>query len=243
MVLTLTAGSDACRCGVLRNSGRALRLPRRIRNRLGSRGTQALVLAFISLFDATSAMAIEQPEFKLIEQQGSFELRAYAPYLVAETWVEADFEQAGSIAFQRLFDYISGNNTGQRKVAMTAPVTQSAAGAKIAMTAPVSQTAAGAGYRIGFIVPSQFTIETVPKPVDPRIEIVAVPARRMAVWRYSGRWTDSNYREAQAALQQAMKQRGLTAAGDPILARYDPPFMPAFLRRNEVMVSVADTAR
>lgn len=240
MTRILRLAWHASRAAVVRTADLARRAPHGVQHRLVATVALNLLLGFGLLFNVRSAMAIEQPKFTLIEQDGSFELRAYAPYLIAETRVEADFEEAGSIAFQRLFDYISGNNTSQSKVAMTAPVTQSSAGAKIAMTAPVSQSAEGRGYRVGFIVPSQYTIETVPKPNDARIEIVQVPARKIAVWRYSGRWTDSNYREAQSALQQAMKRRGLLAQGSPILARYDPPFMPAFLRRNEVMITVAE---
>jgi hypothetical protein len=195
----------------------------------------------LALLASCTAMATEEPGYRVIEQDGAFELREYAPYLVAETRVESDFESAGSIAFQRLFRYISGDNVAQQKIAMTAPVTQSrdeARGEKIAMTAPVEQQAAARGYRIAFIVPAKYTLETVPQPTDPTIEIRAVPQRLVAVWRYSGRWTTGNYQQHEAELRGAMTQRGLVAADEPILARYDPPFMPTFLRRNEVMIAV-----
>jgi hypothetical protein len=186
-------------------------------------------------------MAIEEPRFEVLEQDGAFELREYAPYLVAETRVEADFESAGNVAFQRLFRYISGDNTTQQKIAMTAPVTQSrsdAKGEKIAMTAPVAQQADGTGYRVAFIVPAKYTLETVPQPSNPNVEIRAVPARLVAAWRYSGRWTAANYQEHEAELRRAIAARGLEVTGEPILARYNPPFMPSFLRRNEVLIPV-----
>ena len=186
-------------------------------------------------------MAIEEPRFEVLEQDGAFELRDYAPYLVAETRVEADFESAGNLAFQRLFRYISGDNTAQQKIAMTAPVTQSRSdsrGEKIQMTAPVAQQADGNGYRVAFIVPAKYTLDTVPQPSDPTVEIRAVPAQLIATWRYSGRWTTANYQQHEARLRRAIASRGLRVTGDPILARYNPPFMPSFLRRNEVLIQV-----
>ena len=125
---------------------------------------------------------------------------------------------------------------------MTAPVTQTSAaksGEKIAMTAPVAQQADGAGYRIAFVVPAKYTLDTVPQPSDPTVQIRAVPAQLVASWRYSGRWTESNYREHEAELRAAIARRGLKVTGEPILARYNPPFMPSFLRRNEVLIPVA----
>jgi hypothetical protein len=128
---------------------------------------------------------------------------------------------------------------------MTAPVTQSrseARGEKIAMTAPVTQVGAGNGYRVAFTLPASYTLETAPTPLDKTIEIRAVPAQLVASWRYSGRWTESNYREHEAKLREQIAKRGLTIAGEPILARYNPPFMPAFLRRNEVLIPVTRQA-
>ena len=184
------------------------------------------------------AMAIEIPEYRVLEQEGSFELRAYSSYLIAETEVEAGFMNAGNIAFGRLFRYISGANTAQTEIAMTAPVEQSSQGEKIAMTAPVEQSKGEGVYRVGFIVPRKYNRETVPKPTDPRVSIREVPARTVAVWRYSGRWTEENFREHEQDLRRAVQARGLQAvSGDSaIIARYDAPFIPWFMRRNEVLI-------
>lgn len=183
-------------------------------------------------------MAIEEPSYEVLQQNGNFELRQYAPYIVAETRVEASFEEAGSIAFQRLFRYISGNNVVQQKIAMTAPVTQSA-GEKISMTAPVVQVADGNAYLVAFTLPASYTLATAPKPLDPTVQIRQVPAQHIASWRYSGRWTANNYRENEALLRERLKELRLTARGAPVLARYDPPFKPWFMRRNEVLIPVA----
>jgi hypothetical protein len=195
----------------------------------------------LALMATSIAMAIEEPAFRPVERDGAFELREYAPHVVAGTRVEASFTDAGNAAFQRLFRYISGNNVAQQKIAMTAPVTQSrseARGEKIAMTAPVTQVAEGDGYRVAFTLPASYTPETAPAPLDKTIEIRAVPAQLVASWRYSGRWTESTYREHEAELRAAIAARNLKVAGEPILARYNPPFMPSFLRRNEILIPV-----
>ena len=187
-------------------------------------------------------MAIEVPEYRVLEQDGSFELRAYSSYLIAETEVETGFMNAGNIAFGRLFRYISGANTAQTEIAMTAPVEQSSQGEKIAMTAPVEQAKGEGVYRVGFIVPRKYNRDTVPKPTDPRVSIREVPARMVAVWRYSGRWTEENFREHEQDLRRALQSRSLNALpGDSaIIARYDAPFMPWFMRRNEVLIPLED---
>jgi hypothetical protein len=182
-------------------------------------------------------MAIEEPGFQVLEQEGSFELREYPAYVVAETRVEAGFASAGNIAFQRLFGYISGKNVAQQKIAMTAPVTQSR-GETIATTAPVSQVADGDAYRVAFTLPATYTLKTAPKPLDPTVNIREVPAQIIACRRYTGRWTESNYRDNEKLLREQIAKRGMVVSGEPILARYNPPFTPWFMRRNEVLIPV-----
>jgi hypothetical protein len=200
--------------------------------------TAAGFAAILAVLTSAKAMATEEPGFKLLEKDGSFELRQYPAYVVAETRVEADFEDAGGVAFQRLFRYISGNNVAQQKIAMTAPVTQSR-GEKIAMTAPVSQVADGRAFLVAFTLPSTYTLATAPRPQDPTVQIRAIPAQLIACWRYSGRWTASNYRDNEVLLRERIKARGLITRGEPVLARYNPPFTPWFMRRNEVLIPVA----
>jgi SOUL heme-binding protein len=206
-----------------------------------------LVAALVAALGSPLAMAIEEPAYRLIESEGSFELRQYAPQVVVETRVEAGFEEAGNVAFGRLFRYISGNNVARQKIAMTAPVTQSGdapRGEKIAMTAPVSQVADGKAFRVAFVLPAEYSLETAPKPLDPTVQVRRVPARVVAVWRYSGRWTEANYAGNERQLREAVKQRALQASGEPILARYNPPFTPWFMRRNEILMPVEQgTAR
>jgi hypothetical protein len=215
--------------------------PDQRRRRLATVSIALLWTLLLTLFASSAAMALEEPAYKVIEQDGSFELRDYDAYLVAETRVEGGFAEAGNRAFNRLFKYISGNNAAQQKIAMTAPVTQSQ-GEKIAMTAPVTQMADGESYRVAFIVPSKYTPETVPTPLDPQVEIRAIPAQLVAAWRYSGRWTEERYRAQERSLREAIARRGLAVVGEPVLARYNPPFMPWFLRRNEVLIAISRPA-
>jgi SOUL heme-binding protein/Protein of unknown function (DUF3365) len=175
------------------------------------------------------SMAIEEPPYRVVERDGSYELRDYSAYLLAETRVEAPFLDAGNLAFNRLFRYISGNNAARQDIAMTAPVTQAPAnrarggGEKIAMTAPVNQVADGEAFLVGFVVPAKYTRDTVPQPLDPAVKIREVPAQLTASWRYSGRWTETNFEAALAELRAVLKARGLVPAGDPVIARYNPP--------------------
>lgn len=188
-----------------------------------------------------TAMAIEIPDYRVIESDGAFELREYSSYLIAETEVQSGFMNAGNVAFGRLFRYISGANVSQARIAMTAPVEQAAARSeRIAMTAPVEQVASGDVYRVGFIVPRQYDLQTVPQPTDPRVKIRQVPPRQVAVWRYTGRWTEENFRDHERLLRTALSNRGMTVTADmpAIIARYDAPFMPWFMRRNEVHISL-----
>lgn len=208
-------------------------------------GRTLVVSALVVLLGAGDAMAIEIPQYRVLEQDGAYELREYAPYLLAETEVESGFMNAGNIAFGRLFRYISGANSAQTEIAMTAPVEQGSRseGEKIAMTAPVEQSRGEGVYRVGFVVPRKYSRDTVPKPLDPRVSIREVGARKVAVWRYSGRWTEENFREHEQQLRQILTRKQLQAEpGDSaIIARYDAPFMPWFMRRNEVIIPLRGT--
>ncbi|MFO7766810.1 MAG: heme-binding protein, partial [Pelovirga sp.] len=130
-------------------------------------------------------MAIEEASYEVVKTEGSFEVRDYAPSILAETYVKGDFDEAGSTAFRRLFRYISGENRAQAKIAMTAPVSQQT-GEKIAMTAPVGQQKSGGQWVVSFMMPASYDMDTLPVPDDPLVTLRQVPARRMAAIRYSG---------------------------------------------------------
>jgi hypothetical protein len=190
------------------------------------------------LAGATSALAVEEAEYTVLRAEGAFELREYAPSIVAETVVDASFEDAGNRAFRRLFRYIDGANSGGREIAMTAPVSQARAGEKIAMTAPVTQQPAGDGWAVSFMMPAEWTMETLPRPDDPTVVLRPIPAYRAAAVRYSGFWSERGYGEHLAELRTWIESQGLEASGEPVWARYDPPFKPWFMRRNEILIPV-----
>lgn len=206
--------------------------------------TAGLVLAMV-LGGGVTAMAIEEADYRVVSGDGEFEIRAYEPQLLAETEVSGvDFEAASNVAFRRLFRYISGDNQQRRKVDMTAPVTQQPEPGKIAMTAPVTQqgVSGGAAWRVAFLVPSEYTIDTVPQPTDPAVTLRPVPARTLAAVRFSGTWSERRFSDREAALRQWLEERGMEPTGPAIVARYDPPFKPWFLRRNEILLPVAPAA-
>ncbi len=190
------------------------------------------------LLCSCGTVGVEKVRYTVLEKEGSLEVRRYEPYLVAETLVDSDFKEAGNVAFRRLFDYISGKNKTQESIAMTAPVNQQPKSEKIAMTAPVTQQAAEGKYAVSFVMPSQYTLQTLPQPLDETVVIKEVPGYKAAVVRYSGTWSQKRYEAKKAALETFMKKKGQTAAGEPIWARYDPPFQVWLLRRNEVIIPV-----
>jgi hypothetical protein len=185
-----------------------------------------------------TAAAVEEASYTVIRKDGAVELREYAASIVAETRVEADFEDAGSRAFRKLFRYIDGDNVMQQEIEMTAPVSQAPASEKIAMTAPVAQRPAGGGWVVSFMMPASYTMDTIPRPSDPAVQLRAVPAYRAAVIRYSGFWSEERYDEHLQELRSWIAGQGLEIAGEPVWARYDPPFKPWFMRRNEILIPV-----
>jgi hypothetical protein len=186
------------------------------------------------------AMAIEKAKYEIVESDLTFEIRKYAPQIVAETVVEGDFEKVGNEGFRRLYDYISGNNRKSTTISMTAPVTQEGQSEKIAMTAPVNQVREDNRWRITFLMPSDYTIDQLPEPLDERVVLKEDPALLVAAVKYSGTWSKSRYNEKKSLLEDFIAKRGLKVAGEAIWARYDPPFMPWFLRRNEVLIPIEE---
>ncbi|MEN8803033.1 MAG: heme-binding protein [Thiogranum sp.] len=184
------------------------------------------------------AMAIEEPNYTVIEQAEDFELRQYEPYIVAETLVEGDFSDVGNEGFRRLAGYIFGKNRKEESIDMTAPVNQEPSSEKIAMTAPVNQQVQDEKWRITFTMPAEYTLETLPTPLDDRVTLKREPGRLIAAIRYSGTWSKDRYEEKQHRLRSLLEERGLKAVGKPVFARYNSPFSLWFLRRNEVLIPV-----
>lgn len=180
----------------------------------------------LALF-AVALMSLDEPEYEVIEQTDAFELRAYKPFLVAETRVDGDFDEAGSHAFRSLVSYIQGDNQGGRNLPMTAPVNQQR------VTDGNDDT-----WLVQFVMPKEYVLQMLPQPMDEGVTLRQIPARLVAARRYSGGWGEQKYRDNEQALVEALQQERLMPVGAPIFARYNAPFVPGFLRRNEVLVDV-----
>lgn len=205
----------------------------------GLRGLWLAWTLMLGFAGAMRAMATEEAAYAVVERDGRVEVRDYAPQVLAETCVDGSLEDAGNEAFRKLFRYISGRNHAAAPIAMTAPVSQQPASVKIPMTAPVGQQATGSLWAVSFMMPAGSTLEGLPTPDDSSISLRAVPARRMAALRYSGTWSEKGYALHKAELEAWIRGRLLTITGEPVWARYNPPFTPWFLRRNEILIPVA----
>jgi len=188
-------------------------------------------------------MAIETPKYKIIEKDRKFEIREYDPYITAEVEVEGtDFRDAANRGFSPLARYIFGGNQGSRKISMTAPVSAQPVSEKIAMTAPVAvsqqENTSDNHYRVSFMMPSKFSLETLPEPTDRRVKFHSHPARTMAVIRFSGTFQQPNFDHRLCQLRAWLKDKGYVEAGLPVIAGYDPPFTPWFLKHNEIMIEI-----
>ena len=204
-----------------------------------------LALFIILLQSGCSLVGIRstgEPDYSVLQSDELFEVREYETLVVAETLVDASFDDAGGIAFRRLFGYISGDNEAATEIAMTAPVMardeNNSDGEKISMTAPVTGQETALGWRFAFVLPSSYTLENAPMPTNPEVKLKQVPTRKVAVVRYSGSWNKAGYEENLKLLQQWMLQSQLKADSLPRVAGYDPPWTLPFLRRNEVMIDV-----
>ena len=186
-------------------------------------------------------MAIEEPQYTVIETGDDFEIRQYEPYIVAEVTVDGSLRRSGNSAFRILAGYIFGENRSSTRMNMTAPVESRSTSERMNMTAPVESVDNGDGsYVYGFVMESRYTMDTLPMPIDERIRIREVPARTMVVRSFTGMWTDGNYERHESELLDIVRVRDMQIVGNPVFARYDGPMTPFFMRRNEVMVQVAE---
>ena len=206
------------------------------------------VLAFLtSILIASTVMATEEPKFSIIEKSESFELRSYAPQLIAEVKVEGDLDEASSQGFRLIAAFIFGQNQVSEKISMTAPVgIETAQSTKIAMTVPVGIEASKGSVKgenqwvFSFVMPSEYTMATLPKPLNPLITIRELPAKRRAAITFSGFYNEAKVLEKTKALEEWIKSKQWEAIGSPQFARYNPPWSLPFMRRNEILITVRD---
>ncbi len=211
----------------------------------------ALIGLLLGILGTSNAMATEEPKYEVVFSEGDMEVRRYAPMLIAEAEVEGSMDEASNKGFRLIADYIFGNNQSsdseqRSKIAMTAPVTVEPQPSRISMTAPVTvepQSAetdmqAARRWRIHFVMPSQYTLDTIPRPRNSAVKLREVPASHHAVHRYSGFNTLSRVQKKTEELLQWTAAKSLTITGNPQLSRYDPPWTLPMFRRNEIMVEI-----
>ena len=202
-----------------------------------------LGFAALSVFMG-GAMANEEPRYEVVKKEGDFEVRRYQPMIIAEVLVTGTLSEASNKGFRQIADFIFGNNEDpvkkqSEKIAMTAPVTMEAdTSSKIAMTAPVTMESSEGSWKMAFVMPSKFTMDTLPKPKNPNVTIKQMPPQQLAVVTFSG-WVDEEKLAAQTTrLNEWMAKNGLKSSGTAQLSRYNPPWTLPFWRRNEVWMKL-----
>jgi hypothetical protein len=179
------------------------------------------ILSMVCITLSVSAQSIESLGYSVVASDGDIEIRKYEPHLLASVRVAGDFEQAGSKAFRPLFKFITGENTSD---------------AKIAMTAPVIQTSEANEWLISFVMPSKYDLESLPVPASAVVEVSSQPEIVMAAMEYSGSWSKKRYLKHEALMKQALARGSYKSCGEPRWARHNAPFTPWFLRKNEILV-------
>ena len=198
-------------------------------------------LFFFLIIISNSLMATDEPEFRLILKVDKFEIREYSPKIIAQIEVFGDFDDASSKGFKILADYIFGNNKsndGNSRIEMTAPVEMEPLPQKINMAKPVLTEGNDNNWIVSFIMPNEFTLETLPKPNNKSIKILSLPKEKYAVIVFSGLVRESSYQEKETLLNQFIEEKKLKTSGEIKIARYNPPWTLPFFRRNELMIKV-----
>ncbi len=187
-----------------------------------------------------SVRGIEHPQYTVLKKHRGYEIREYDAYLAAEVDVEGTQKESLSRGFKLLFDYISGSNEKQVSIKMTAPVLQQGEekSERIAMTAPVMQEQREESFVVSFMMPSNYTFDTLPVPKGQEVKIVQREKKKAAVLRFAGYATDERIKKKQERLKKYLDENGYQAISSFQLALYNPPWTPPFMRRNEVIYEV-----
>lgn len=179
----------------------------------------------------------ETPKYSVTRKENDIEIRQYPGMIQAEVRIEGrNYKSAAEKGFSLLAGYIFGNNIARQSIEMTTPV-QASRPEKIAMTTPVTITGT-AEFTVAFIMPAEYTLETLPQPKDSRVHFTQLPARSMATIRFSGYFHQETIQKNQQRLGQWIETQGLETVGDYVVAGYNPPWVPGFLARNEVLIEV-----
>jgi effector-binding domain-containing protein len=180
---------------------------------------------------------VEKPDYKVLTSSENIQIRQYPPMIIAEVEVEGNREAAIGDGFRLLADYIFGNNTVQKDIAMTAPVQQQES-QKIAMTAPVQQQSTGTTWKVSFVMPAGYSMESLPKPNNDRVTLQEIAASKLIVIRFSGTSSDKNVAGYEKQLMDYIAANQIKTTCSARYAFYNPPWTLPFMRRNEVMLEI-----
>ena len=197
----------------------------------------ALILIVGGLLAGPVMSNVEKPDYKVIQTERNIEIRQYEPMIIAEVEVDGKREDAIREGFRLIADYIFGNNTVQRDIAMTAPVQQQES-QKIAMTAPVQQQSTGRSWQISFVMPSKYSMETLPEPKNDRVRLKEILTKKFVVIEFSGTNSNENVTEHENQLMNYTEANQIKIIGSPKYAFYNAPWTLPFMRRNEVMIEI-----
>ena len=197
------------------------------------------VLAFGAAMIGPIMSNVEVPAYKILKKEQNIEIRQYPPLIIAEVKTAGSRQASISDGFRILADFIFGNNEGEKRLSINGPITQQE-GIKIAMTAPVQQEKTDAEWATSFIMPSKFSIDTIPNPINDRIKIIQIPSKRYAVITFSGRGTEANLTKHTNELEIYMNGSSYSKVGNAKYAFYNPPWTLPFLRRNEVQFELTE---
>jgi hypothetical protein len=202
-----------------------------------------MITSIITLIIAVGILAgpvmsdVEKPDYKVLQSEHNIEIRLYEPMIIAEVDVEGKREDAVRDGFRLIADYIFGNNKVQRDISMTAPVQQQES-QKIAMTAPVQQQSTGRSWQISFVMPSKYSIESLPEPNNDRVQLKKILSKKFIVIKFSGTNSNKNLAEHEKQLMSYIEDKQFKIIGSPKYAFYSPPWTLPFMRRNEVMLEI-----
>jgi effector-binding domain-containing protein len=180
---------------------------------------------------------VEKPDYKVIQSEQNIEIRRYEPMIIAEVEVDGKREGAIGDGFRIIADYIFGNNTVKRDIAMTAPVQQQES-QKIAMTAPVQQQSTGRSWQISFVMPSKYSMESLPEPNNDRVRLKEILTKKFIVIEFSGTNSNENVTKHENQLMNYIEANQIKIIGSPKYAFYNAPWTLPFMRRNEVMIEI-----
>jgi len=211
-------------------------------------GVVAVLLGGWVVVGVASVSGVESPEYEVVTKAAGYEIRSYGPLIIAETVVDAPYRESINQGFGRVANYIFGNNTTDASIAMTTPVLHEPVGTapesaeprseKIAMTTPVLHEPVESGYALAFVMPAEYTMDTLPKPNRDNVHIREVPARTLAALKFRGYARERTAERKTRTLLERLERDGVAVIGEPFVAQYDPPWTPPFMRRNEILVEV-----